>query len=619
MRERAMRYALAMALAAASMALAPTAATAGQHTHGLSIFGDLKYPVDFTHFDYVNPNAPKGGRLATIGTLAALTFDSFNPFIVRGDAAQGLEINQGFELVFESLMVRAFDEPDAVYGLLADWAEVAGDKRAVTFHIRPEAKWADGTPVTAADCAFSLEALKTNGDPRFQLALRDVVGADVIDPQTVRYRFQGDNVRDLPLRVASLPVFSKAWFTGRDFAKPFLDIPLTSGPYRIGRFEPKSFIIYERRTDYWGKDLPVNSGRYNFDSLKIDYYADRTAGLQALFAGDLDLREEFSSRDWANGYDTAPIHAGKIVRDQPADNSPSGMQGFILNLRLAKFADPRTRIALDYAFDFEWTRKNLFFGSYKRVQSYFENSPLRAEGKPTPAELVLLEPYRTKLPAEVFGDAPASPSSDGSGQDRGNLHKAADLLAAAGWTLKGGKLIDAKGEAFHMEFLLDDGSFERVIGPYIKNLQVLGITANIRVIDPAQYLERQRKFDFDIISTRYETEGLTPGIGLRNLFNSAAADTPDSSNEGGIKDPVVDALVEQAAAAKSRPELETAIHALDRVLRAGHYWVPEWYNDKFRLAYWDRFGHPAIKPLYDRGVFDTWWVDKDKDAKLSSK
>ena len=613
-----MRTHIAVAVAALGMILATSQADAAQRSHGLSIFGDLKYPANFKHFDYVNPDAPKGGKLFTMGTLGALTFDSFNPFIERGDAAQGLETGIGYQLVYETLLTRAFDEPDAAYGLIADWVEVADDKYSVTFHIRPEAKWADGSAITAADCAFSFETLKANGDPSFQLALRDVEAAENVDAQTVRYRFKGGNTRDLPLLVAGLPVLSKAWFGGKDFTKPFLDIPLTSGPYKIGKFEAGNYVNFERRTDYWGKDLAVNAGRYNFDTLKIDYYADRTVSLQALFAGDLGLREEFSSRDWATGYDAVPVKAGKILRDQPPDGSPSGMQGFFLNLRKAKFSDPRTRVALDLAFDFEWTKKNLFFGSYKRVQSYFENSPLRATGKPSPAELALLEPYRGKLPAEVFGDAPVPAVSDASGQDRNNLRKAKDLLLAAGWVVKNGKLTDAKGEPMTIEFLLDDSAFERVIGPYIKNLEVLGISANIRKVDAAQYLERQKKFDFDAISTRYSI-GLTPGIELRNFFKTDAADAPASANLGGIKDPVVDALVETLAAAKSRPELETAARALDRVLRAGHYWVPEWYNDKFRLAYWDRYGRPTVAPLYARGVFDTWWYDHSKDAKLSTK
>ena len=598
----------------------PDFAAAAQRTHGLSVFGDLKYPADFKHFDYVNPDAPKGGRFRTIGTSASLTFDSFNPYIVRGTSAKGIT------LIADSLMVRSYDEPDALYGLVADWAEVADDKRAATFHIRPEAKWSDGTPITAADCAFTVTTLKEKGDPSYQLALRDVAGAEAIDPQTVRYRFTGDNLRDLPMLVAALPVLPKAFYAGRDFETPTLDVPLSSGPYRIGKFEGKSYITYERRTDYWGATLPVNAGRYNFDTLKIDYYTDRTVGLQAFLAGDLDFREEFSSRDWAKGYDNAAVKSGKIIRQLQPDHTPSGMQGFFFNLRRAKFSDPRTRTALDLAFDFEWTKKNLFFGSYARTQSYFENSPLKAAGKPTAAELAILEPFRDQLPAETFGDAIIPAVSDGSGQDRDNLHKAKELLTAAGWTVKDGMLVDGKGEPFTIEFLLDESSFERVIGPYVKNLQVLGISASLRTVDPAQYEERQRRFDFDVVSARF-TSSMSPGIELRNLFSSSAADSPNSENLGGIKSKVIDALVETVAGAKSRPELETAVHALDRVLRSGHYWVPEWYADSSRLAYWDRFAWPATVPPYARspsdsinfGIADLWWYDKTKDAKLAGQ
>ncbi len=596
-------------------------ALAAERTHGLSIFGDLKYPADFKHFDYVNPAAPKGGRLRTLGLSASLTYDSFNPYIVRGTPAKAAEF------LSDSLMERSYDEPDSVYGLIADWAEVADDKRSVTFHIRPEAKWSDGRPITAEDCVNSLTLLKTKGDPSYALTLRDVAEAKAIDAQTVRYIFTGDNIRDLPITVATLPVLSKAWYDVNDFETPSLDIPITSGPYKVGKFEAKSFVTYERRTDYWGKDLPVNVGRYNFDTLKLDYYSDRSVGLEAFFAGDLDFREEFVSRDWATRYDTPQVKSGKIIRALPPDHSPSGTQGFFFNLRREKFADKRTRMALDLAFDFEWTRKNIFYGSYQRTQSYFENSPLKAMGKPSAGELALLEPFRADLSPEVFTDEAAVPAvSDGSGQDRTNFGKARDLLKAAGWLVKDGKLVDGKGVPFTIEFLLDEGSFERILGPYVKNLQVLGIAASIRVVDPAQYEERLRRFDFDAVSARY-TMRLTPGIELRNSFSSVAADSPNSANLAGIKDKVVDALIEKVTQAKSRANLETAVHALDRVLRAGRYWVPEWYNDVSRYAFWDRYAWPATTPPYphgpndsiNRGVVDIWWYDKDKDAELAAK
>ena len=450
------------------------------------------------------------------------------------------------------------------------------------------------------------------------MQLRDIAGAEAVDAQTVRYTFQGDNLRDLPLIAASLPVLAQSWWGKRDFAVPSLDIPLTSGPYAIGKYEPKSFIAYERRPDYWAKDLPVNRGRFNFDTVKIDYFADRDIGLEAFFAGDMDFWEEFISKSWAKKYDVDAVKSGKILRDTPPDRSPAGTQGFFFNLRRPHFADPRTRQALDLAFDFEWTNKNIFYGAYQRTMSYFQNSPLQAEGKPSAAELKLLEPFKDKLPPETFGEALAPPVSDGSGENRERLHQARELLVAAGFAVKEGKLIDAKGEPFKIEFLLDSPGFERVLGPYIKNLQVLGIDASIRAVDPAQYEERQRRFDFDVISVRYSGIRLTPGPELRDFFGSTAADAPDSSNLAGIKNPVADALIELTAGATSREDLTTAARALDRVLRAGRYWVPEWNLPAFRLAWWDRYSRPATKPLYNRGVIDTWWFDAAKNAKLAA-
>ena len=603
-----------------ALLLAPSIAFAAERSHGLSTFGDLKYAAGFKHFDYVNPDAPKGGQMRGIGISASLTFDSFNPFIVRGTPAKGYELN------YESLMVRAYDEPDAVYGLIADWVEVADDKRSVTFRIRPEAKWADGSAITSADCAFSLAILKEKGDPSYTLSLKDVASADVIDSATVRYRFTGDNLRDLPGLVATLPVLSKAYWEPRKFDEPSLDVPLTSGPYKVGKFTSQSFVTYERRADYWGRDLAVNAGRWNFDLVKFDYYSDRTAGLQAFFAGDLDFREEFSSRDWATGYNVPAVTSGKIRRELPREHTPSGTQGFFFNLRLPKFADPRVREALDLAFDFEWTRKNLFFGAYERTQSYFENSNMKAMATPSPGELALLDPLRADLPPATFGEAVVPAKSDGSGGDRANFTKARDILKSAGFTVKDGKLVDASGTPFKVEFLLDEPTFERILNPYVKNLQVLGVDASIRTIDPTNYEERQRRFDFDVVSARYPMR-LTPGIELRNYFSSAAADSPNSANLGGIKSKAIDALIEKVAGAKSREELVTAVRALDRALRAGRYWVPEWYNPVSRFAFWDRFAWPEKEAPFahgpgdsmHRGVVDLWWYDPARDAKLASK
>ena len=579
-------------------------------SHGLSAFGELKYGPDFQHFDYVNPNAPKGGRLAHIGPAATITFDSFNPFILRGDAAQGLD------LLFDSLMVRAMDEPDAVYGLVAKTAKLAADRRSVTFQLRPEAKFSDGSPVMAEDVAFSFEILKTKGHPQYRISLRDVVRAEVLGPHEVRYVFHGENLRDLPLTVATLPVLSKAYYATREFDQTTLEPPLGSGPYRISEFKQGSFTTFKRRDDYWAKDLPVNRGRYNFDEIRYEYFRDRTAQLESLKAGAYDLREEFTAKDWATGYDIPQVKDGRIVLLTLPDESPSGAQGFFLNNRLPKFSDPRVRKALDYAFDFEWTNSNLFYSLYTRTASYFENSEMKATGKPSAEELALLEPYRDQLPPEVFEEeAYVPPVSDGSGSDRRLLRTAAKLLQEAGWELKGNSRVNKDGEVLSIEFLIYEPTFERVIGPYIKNLKALGIDANIRRVDPAQFERRVKAFDFDIITQRFSMR-LTPGAELLNFFGSDAADTEGSFNRAGIKSPVVDALATKALEARSREELVTAMRALDRVLRAGHYWVPQWYKASHTIAHWNKFGRPSIKPKYDRGIVDTWWYDAEKAKKL---
>jgi microcin C transport system substrate-binding protein len=606
-RGRHARIAIACAIVAIACAvLAPAHAQSSRH--GLSTFGDLKYPPDFKHFAYVNPAAPKGGRMAMIGPAGRTTFDSFNAFILRGDAAQGLE------LLFDSLMVRAGDEPSAVYGLVAKDASLAADKRSVTFRMRPEAKFADGSAVTAEDAVFSFETLKAKGHPSIRLQLRDVAKAEAIDAHTVRYSFQGDLVRDLPIVVAGLPLLSKAYYANREFDATTLEPPLGSGPYRIAEHRQGAFVTYKRRENYWAKDLPVSVGRFNFDEIRYEYYRDRTAELEGLKAGNYDLREEFTSRDWATGYDIPAVKEGRLVRETLPDASPSGAQGFFLNTRRAKFQDVRVRKALDYAFDYEWSNKNLFFGLYIRTTSYFENSDMKATGKPSPEELALLEPFRAKLPPEVFGEPYSPPVSDGSGSDRRLLREAARLLDEAGWKSQGGKRVNGRGEPLEVEFLVNDPTSERLTGPYVKNLQAVGITASIRRVDPAQYERRSKAFDYDIKIQRYSMR-LTPGVELKNFWGSEAANAEGSFNLAGIRDPIIDALIEKVMAAQSRAEMVTATRAIDRVLRAGHYWVPHWYKASHSMVYWNKYSRPAIKPLYDRGV-DTWWYDAEKAAKL---
>lgn len=597
--------------AAFGLAMGAAAAPSGaEPRHGLSIFGDLKYPADFKHFDYVNPNAPKGGRASQIGSAGVTTFDSFNGFILKGDAAQGLD------LLFDTLMARAMDEPDAVYGLVAETADLADDGMSVTFKLRPEATFADGSALTAEDVVFSFDTIKSKGHPALSSQIRDVESAEALDTYTVRYTFKGTLTRDLPVNVATLPILSKAYYTEHPFEETSLTPPLGSGPYKIGKFRPGTYVTYERRDDYWGRDLPVNRGQNNIDEVRYDYFRDRTLELESLLSGTVDFREEFTSRDWATAYDkVGAVRDGRIQRQTLPDERPSGAQGFFINTRREKFKDIRVREALGYAFDFEWSNKNLFFGLYTRTASFFENSDMKAVGLPSAAELKLLEPYRDQLPDAVFGEPVAPPVTDGSGSNRENLRKAAKLLAEAGWKQTGDGLKNAEGEKLAIELLLFDPSFERIIGPYIKNLKLIGVDATMRRVDPAQYQRRLKDFDFDITTQRYALR-LTPGIELKNFWGSDAAAMSGSYNLAGIADPVLDAMIDRIVTATSREELVAAARAADRVLRAGHYWVPQWYKGSHALAFWDKFGWPDVKPKYARGALETWWIDSEKAKAL---
>ena len=589
--------------------LAPAAAS--ERKPGLSAFGDLAYPANFQHFAYADPDAPKGGTFSLVGWGGVTTFNSLNNYILKGDAAQGLE------LLFDSLMVPAADEPDAVYGLVAESAEVADDGKSVTFYLRPEAKFADGTPLTAEDVVFSFDTLKNKGHPIYHQTLQDVAKAEALDPHTVRYTFSGDLVRDLPLTVATLPIFSKAYYAARPFEETTLDAPLGSGPYLVDQVAQGRTIVYRRNPDYWAKDLPVNRGRWNFDKIRFEYFRDRTPAMEAFKAGAYDFREEFTAKVWATEYDFPAIRAGKVKKEVLADETPSGTQGFFLNTRREALKDPRVRQALDLAFDFEWSNRNMFYDQYTRTQSFFENSAMKAEGEPSEAERTLLAGLGVPVSAEALGPAYLPARSDGSGQDRALLQKAGKLLDEAGWTVKNGVRVNAQGEPLKLEILMFEQAFERIAAPYVKNLKLLGIDASIRMVDPAQYQQRLKDFDFDITTERYQMRN-TPGVELRSYFGSAAAKMDGSLNLAGISDPAVDALIERVIAAKSRDELNTAARALDRVLRAGHYWVPHWYKASNNIAYWDKFSRPATKPRFDRGILDTWWYDEAKAAKLTA-
>ena len=585
--------------------------------HGMSAFGDLNYPADFPYFDYVNPDAPKGGVFSQIGpnrqfNQSFQTFNSLNSYILKGDAAQGME------LTFATLMVRSGDEPDAMYGLAARSVRVSDDGLTYTFTLRPEVKFHDGTPLTAHDVVWSLVTLKDKGHPIITQQLRDFTGAEATDDRTIVARFAENRARDVPLFVAGLPIFSRAYYSKKSFEESTLDIPLGSGAYKVGRFQVGHFIEFERVKDWWGADLPVSRGQNNFDVLRFEYYRDREVGFEGFTAKNYLFREEFTSRFWATRYDFPAFKDGRVKRNVLPDDTPSGAQGWFINTRREKFKDRRVREALIDAFDFEWTNKNIMYGSYDRTHSVFQNSPMMAQGKPDAAELALLEPFRGKVPDEVFGEPYLPPVTDASGQDRQWLRRGAQLLSDAGCTLKNGKRILPDGKPITIEFLIDEPTFQPHHLPYIKNLGVLGIDATLRIVDPVQYRSRVDGFDFDITVERFGFSS-TPGDSLRTFFSSQAAATKGSQNRAGIADPAVDALIDTIIAAKTRADLTAACKALDRVIRAGRYWIPHWYKASHWIAYWDVFDRPPAKPRYFRGIPETWWYDGDKSAKLEKK
>jgi microcin C transport system substrate-binding protein len=587
----------------------------GAETHGLSVFGDLKYPADFHHFDYVNIAAPKGGIFSFIPWQRAYnqsyqTFNSFNAYILKGEGAQGMDIT------FAPLMTRAADEPDAMYGVAAKSVQISADKLTYRFTMRPEARFHDGSKLTAQDAAFSLTVLKTKGHPLVLQQLRDMVRAEAPDDATLVVTFAENRARDVPLYVASLPIFSKAYYATRPFDESTLDIPLGSGPYKVGKFEVNRYVEFERVKDWWGADLPVSRGSFNFDVVRYEFYRDRDVAFEGFTAKNYLFREEFTARVWATRYDFPAIKEGRVKQEILPDETPSGAQGWFINLRRAKFGDPRVREALIQAFDFEWTNKTIMYGAYARTHSPFQNSDMMASGPPSPEEIKLLEPFRGQVPDEVFGAPFVPPVSDGSGQDRILLRKASQLLQDAGLVIKDGKRIFPGGEIFKIEFLVDEPSIQPHHAPYIKNLGTLGIEASLRIVDPVQYRARVEDFDFDMTIERFSMSA-TPGDAMRPFFSSQAADTKGSYNLAGIKSPALDALIEKVIGANNRADLTIACRAFDRVFRAGRYWVPQWYRTTHPIAYWDLFGHPEKLPRYGQGVGapEIWWTDPAKAAK----
>lgn len=576
-------------------------------SHGISAFGELKYPPDFPHFDYVNPDAPKGGTMSFRGFLASQTFDSLNRFILAGEPAQGL----GY--IYDQLLVRAYDEPDAVYGLLAEKIEYPEDRTWVVFTLRDEARFADGTPVTADDVVFTIDILKTEGSPIYRSALQDVVGGTALSDHEVRVDFaEGAKTRDLISEVGQLDILPRHYYDEVDFTRSTLEPPLGSGPYVVSDFDAGRQITYCRNPNYWGAGVSVNVGTNNFDCYRYEYFADNTAAFEALKAGVYLFHEEFYSAIWATGYDFSALDKGWVKRDVVSDDRSSGAQGFWFNMRQPKFQDRRVREAISLMFNFEWSNETLFYGLYKRTDSFWENSNLQAEGPLTSQEATILEPFRDQLPDTVFAeDAYSPPVSTSRKTDRQMVRRANTLLEDAGWIIgDDGLRRNSEGEVLAVEFLDDGPSFERIVLPFIENLKLIGIDARFELIDAAQYEERQENFDYDVVVARFSLP-LSPSLELRTLFGSESADTPGTFNLSGLADPVVDALIEEIIAAEDRDTLTWRVRALDRVMRDRLIWVPNWYKGAHWLAYWDVFGKPETKPPYDRGV-DFWWWDQGK-------
>lgn len=566
-----------------------------------------KYPAGFEHFDYVNPDAPRGGSL----DLPAFgSFDSLNPYPLKGQSANGLE-----SLMFETLMVGSLDEPFSQYGLLADDVQLADNRLSVTYHINPRARFNDGSPVQAEDVVFSYETLRDKGHPRFRIYWSDIKRAEAIDAHTVRFEFAKVNP-ELHLIVGQIPIFSRAWVGDREFEKMALEQPITSGPYLIEKYDLGKYITYRRNPDYWGLDLNVRRGMFNFDRVTYKFYSDFTVLLEAFKAGEFDFNHEYNSKKWARDYIGSKFRSGEIIKKELPHSNNAGMQGFIFNLRKSLFQDIRVRKALTLALDFEWSNRNLFYNQYKRNDSYFSNSELAATGKPSEAELQLLEPFREQLPPALFEGPWQPPSTAAPASLRANLRQAKALLHEAGWDYRDGALRNDKGEAFTFNIILVQKGFERIVAPFARNLTKLGIEVEYRTVDPALYQRRRDKFEFDMIVAGFN-QSQSPGNELMNMFHSSYADKEGSFNLMGIKNPVVDAMVEKVIYARDRQALVTAVHALDRVLLFGHYLIPQWYIGTHRIAYWDRFDYPDTLPLYydpTSWMLSTWWL-KTKDEK----
>lgn len=579
--------------------------------HGISPFGDLKYGPDFEHFDYVNPDAPKGGRLSTqlaqwSYNQAPDTFDTLNAYVLRGNGAAGMG------LTFATLMLGSADEMGAYYGYAAESVTVSEDRLTWRFRLRPEAVFHDGTPITADDVAFSIEILRDEGHENLASTLRQIEEIEAIDDHTLSVRILPTaGISTVFTFAAGCPIMSRAWWEGRTFDATLSEGPLGSGPYRVGRFNFGTFIEFERVEDDWAADLPVMRGRYNFDRLRYDYFRDRNASFEAFKAGVILFREEFTSRNWANDYNFPALLDGRVKQAEVPDETPSAGQAWFFNTRRDKFSDPRVRQAIGLLFDFEWTNANIMFNSFERSMSFFEMTEHKAEGLPDEAELALLEPFREELPEAVFEEPYVPPVSDGSGRIRERQREAITMLEEAGCTREGGRLVLPSGERLTIEFLNNSQTFEPHHNAFIRNLQQVGIEASFRIVDASQYSLRTRQFDFDMIVSRHSMSPF-PSRGIRQSFGSETANAPGSLNLAGVAHPAVDAILDKIIAAESWDEFRTANRALDRILRAQHYYVFQWYKPSRWLAFWDHYDRPAISPRFGHGVLDTWWTRPDQ-------
>lgn len=583
--------------------------------HAYAQFGDIRYPAGFSHFDYVNPAAPRGGEITLVPPTRLSNFDKYNPFTLKGSAPPGLS-----GLVFESLLTGTMDEPTTAYGLLAEDVTVARDRLSVTFTLNPKARFHNGDPVLAADVKHSFDRLVSKeAAPQYRTLFGEIKGVTVLSERAVRFDFRRVNA-ELPLIAGSLPVFSRKWGLENGKSKPLdqivTDTPIGSGPYRIGKVNFGKDISYERDPSYWAQDLNVRRGMFNFDRITYKIYKDNTAQLEAFKAGEFDYIQAFIAREWARAYTGKQFERGELIKKELRHGNAGDFQGFLFNLRKPKFQDVRVREAIELAMDYEWMNRQLFYNAYTRVRGYFVGSDFEARGRPGPDELAVLEPLRRQLPPAVFSEEvplpPVTSLDPASGHTlRDNLRRARDLLAAAGWTYRDGALRNARGEAFTIEFLDNSGSMGRVVTPYAKNLEKLGIQVNYRVIDFAILQKRMDVFDFEVISNRL-IGSEAPGTELLERYGSKAADVEGSSNVIGLKDPAVDAILDQVISAQTRPQLVARLRALDRVLRHGHYAVPHWYSGVHRVAWRaGRFEQPAVTPRYyqpEAWVTSVWWA-----------